>query len=465
MKYAKCLKEMKPPDKNKLPYQDRTENYTLEEAEYLIDHLEDLFSTLPKEFSRDHIMCDLSELIVAFGLVHTTTCDDRDFSSEDFPDTAINAVECFKYLKILIEKLELQEYAYRRHFFIDVTLLIATHSETYHWSNKDSILACNNFLDFLLQHANHKNLSSLLCDEHFNPTIFKSVLKKMRPLLLKDTWMHNPSSCYMFHWLLNHVKHPHLADYLSDVFPPPFMFVSYHAVDQKVIGLKCFEHLLDNVPPSLMVLTGNEEAIFHSLHPLIYSKEIVVIDILFSCLFKLPMIKSKQKKLAFWDECSKIMNHLLHSTEFENDVQIKRLYLSHIRNFMVSDSPIKHLKYLIKIVKLVLVEDTISDKQCQIIALEILQNIIKCSWPRMEKYCFDILVSIISLLEKYGSPNDEDDEINRLSEKCLSLLKFSCYRKFMSLVSRFIDDSEMFGVKLLKKVMGKRDCCPMHCIS
>ncbi|PRD27521.1 UNVERIFIED_CONTAM: Tti2 [Trichonephila clavipes] len=341
MKYAKYLKEVQPPDKNTLPYKKRIENCTLEEAGYLINNLEYVFSTAPKEFSRGHIICNLSELIVAFGLVHATASEDQDYSSEDFPETAKNAVECFKYLKILLENLNPHERANKRFFLIDTILLIATHSETYHWSNEDSIQASK---DCILEHTRNDDLTSLLCDEYFNPKIFKGILKKMRPMLLKDTWMLNPSSCYIFYWLLSHVKHPDLADYLSDVFPPPFMFVSYHHDDQKVIGMKCFDHLLDNVPPSLMVLTGNEDAIFHTLHPLIHSHERPIIQILFSCLLKLPMMKIKQKKYTFWGDCDQVLLRLLNCAEFEHDPQKKKLYLSHVRDFIVCTSPMLHLK-------------------------------------------------------------------------------------------------------------------------
>ncbi|GFR15539.1 hypothetical protein TNCT_277341 [Trichonephila clavata] len=465
IKYTKYLKDVQPPDKNMLPYQKRIKNCTFEEARHLINHLEDVFSTAPKEFSRGHIICDLSELIVAFGLVHVTSSEDRDYSRKDFPETAENAVECFKHLKILLEKLSPQERAYRRFFLIDAILLIATHGETYHWSNEDSIQASKDFLDCILKHTRNEDLSSLLCDEYFNPKIFKGILKKLRPMLLKDTWMLNPSSCYIFYWLLSHVKHPDLADYLGDVFPPPFMFVSYHNVDQKVIGIKCFDHLLDNVPPSLMVLTGNEEAIFHTLQPLIHLKEKAVIQILFSCILKLPMMKVKQKKQTYWSDCDQILLRLLTCTEFEHDSQIKILYLSHIRDLIVSTSPILHLKHLIVILRATIVEDQSHSRQSQIICLEILQHLVKWCWPRMEHHCFDILVCILDLQEQsttYAS-SDAVDKINRISEECLTLLRYSCERKFKSLVSNYIEDSEMPGHELLKKVMQKE--CPILCIS
>ncbi|GFU10448.1 TELO2-interacting protein 2 [Nephila pilipes] len=542
IKYAKYLNEIQIPDEKKLSYENRLKNFTLEEAKYLIDHLEDLYTTLPKEFSTGRIICDLGELVVAFGLVHTTISEDRDFSSEDFPDTAQNAVKCFEYLKILLEKLKPQEYAYRRRFFIDIILLIATHNKIYHWSNNHSVLACKGFLNCLWQHSGYDNLSSFLCDENLKPTLFKGILKKMRPSLLKDTWMLNPSSCHIFYFLLLKVKHSYLADYISDVLPPAFMFISYHATPQKVLGLSCFDYILDNIPPSLLISTGTEEAIFHSIHPLIYSKELHVIEIVFPILKKLLVMKSHKIKPVNWNEYDQIMTHLLHSMECETNRKIKELYFSHLRNYIVQKNyctyPEKHLKHmpkiedlsrmkfvlkppfwhwsisrtfiasclgdsnhglksklpvpemhlnvivdyvrplaimhyciqwlhdeekwftvhrLIKVLKAVLVEDSSFNMQCQIIALEILKSVIKWCWPRMEYHCFDILVSILGLQEQYISSNDEVDEITRLSEECLTLLRYSCDRKFKDLVLNYIEDPLIPGGDLLKKVL-KKEC-------
>ncbi|GFU10449.1 TELO2-interacting protein 2 [Nephila pilipes] len=461
IKYAKYLNEIQIPDEKKLSYENRLKNFTLEEAKYLIDHLEDLYTTLPKEFSTGRIICDLGELVVAFGLVHTTISEDRDFSSEDFPDTAQNAVKCFEYLKILLEKLKPQEYAYRRRFFIDIILLIATHNKIYHWSNNHSVLACKGFLNCLWQHSGYDNLSSFLCDENLKPTLFKGILKKMRPSLLKDTWMLNPSSCHIFYFLLLKVKHSYLADYISDVLPPAFMFISYHATPQKVLGLSCFDYILDNIPPSLLISTGTEEAIFHSIHPLIYSKELHVIEIVFPILKKLLVMKSHKIKPVNWNEYDQIMTHLLHSMECETNRKIKELYFSHLRNYIVQKNyctyPEKHLKRLIKVLKAVLVEDSSFNMQCQIIALEILKSVIKWCWPRMEYHCFDILVSILGLQEQYISSNDEVDEITRLSEECLTLLRYSCDRKFKDLVLNYIEDPLIPGGDLLKKVL-KKEC-------
>lgn len=49
---------------------------------------------------------------------------------------------------------------------------------------------------------------------------------------------------YFFYFIS---QHPHLIEYFNDVMPPPFMFTNYYAVPQQVIGIKCFDHILDNV--------------------------------------------------------------------------------------------------------------------------------------------------------------------------------------------------------------------------
>ncbi|XP_055932268.1 TELO2-interacting protein 2-like [Argiope bruennichi] len=433
----------------------KTKNITLNDIQYLISHLEDFIAAFPNDLSKSCIICKLCELTVGFGLVHQVSSDDRDYSPEDFPYTAVNAVECFQCLKPLLKEVQSMEHGFKRHFLINVLLLCATHNKTYHWSSSNSITSSEEFLSDLLQCTQHSSLMSLLCDDNFHPTIFKGILKKMRPSLMKDTWMLNPSSCYIFSWLLCHVKHPHLVEYLPDVFPPPFMFVSYHAVPQKVLGIQCFSHLLDNVPPTLMKLDGKEDVIFHSLFSLIYLKELPVIEVLFPCLLKLPMMKTQKAKLVYWEERDKIFNHLLFTAEYENNREMKKIYLSHIKDFVECSPPFNHLKRLIEVVKTVLIENPFSDLTCKIITLQILKAVIKSCWPRMEIHCFDILISVLDLQQQNDVQNN--DEVNELSEECLTLLRFSCEDKFMSLTSSYVEDPNLPGVELLKRIIAKED--------
>ncbi|GIX67678.1 TELO2-interacting protein 2 [Caerostris extrusa] len=354
-KYVKILKEPLPANEN----QYIKKNIILEDIEILIKNLEDFKKAFQEEFSSSHIISNLCELIVGFGIVHKISSDDRDYSAEDFPETAENAVKCFSYLYILLKELELMEHSYKRHFIINVLLLCATHSRNHHWSNCNSISSS------------------------------KGMLKKLRPSLLKDTWMHYPSSCYVFHWLLCHVKHPYLVEYLPDVFPPPFMFVSYHAVPQKVIGIQCFNHLLDNIPPTLIEL---------------------------------------DEKLVYWDEKDKILDRLLFVVDCEDNLELKRLFFSHIKDFVDCSQPFNHLKRMMPILKRNLIENPFSDIKCQITALKILRSVIMSCWPRMKNYCFDILVAILDLQQQNSTKNI--DEINELSEECLILLKNCCSEHF-----------------------------------
>ncbi|GFW93881.1 uncharacterized protein TNCV_4221611 [Trichonephila clavipes] len=121
--------------------------------------------------------------------------------------------------------------------------------------------------------------------------------------------------------------------------------------------------------------------------------------------------------------------------------------------------------HLIAILRATIASDQSQSKESQIICLEIVQSIIKWCWPRMEYHCFDILVCILDLQEQSTADASSDavGKINHLSEECLTLLMYSCERKFKSLVADYIEDSEMPGHELLKKVMQKE--CPMLCVS
>ncbi|KAG8181685.1 hypothetical protein JTE90_019223 [Oedothorax gibbosus] len=430
----------------------------LEEVTCVIRHLSQFISRISKELSRGYIISRLSDLIVGFGLVHKVDSDERDFGPEDFLCIAENAVKCFQCLKLLLKEVQDLSQGQTHNFLISSLLLCATHFENHYWTTDASNRMCKEFIQDVLQNTKQKSISSLLTDDSFYPTIFKGSLKKIRPILLKDTWMLYPSSCYIFSWLLHHVKHPFLVDYLSDVLPPAFMFVSYYKPPQQAIGIQCFNHVLDNVPQSLIKLDGTEDAIYHSLFSFTYSKEPCIVEQLFPCLLKLPMMEPSKTQSVLWMEFDNIFNNLLFNMAVENNLELKRLFLSQVLNFCVHSPPFKHLKRLIAVIKQSITDEISADVVCRITALKILKTVIQCCGPRMKNYCFEVLVLILELQENKANLSNSStstiEELDHLCKECILLLRFACTEKFELLTANFTGDCpNLPQAKFLRNVL------------
>lgn len=110
-------------------------------------------------------------------------------------------------------------------------------------------------------------------------------------------------------------------DYLPDIFPPPFMFVSYHAVPQKVMGIKCFNHLLDNVVSYCLTLSFFF-VVFHALIQSHHTKISVIIFIYIFLIYVLSWAKVFFFKLSTVENilisvcCHKSVLNLFHAIHF-----------------------------------------------------------------------------------------------------------------------------------------------------
>ncbi|XP_035209909.1 TELO2-interacting protein 2-like isoform X1 [Stegodyphus dumicola] len=440
------------------------QNITLVELGDLVQHFDEFLESLEEsQLEKENaIISNLTELIVDFGSVPKFDhFEDRDYDSQDFPYIAENAVKCFECLKVMLPKIIQLNNSGRCHFLIRVLILCGTHNKQYFWSSKDSISACKDFQNELLKYLKYKDLHSLLCDDAFYPTIFKGILKTMRPSLLKETWMRNPSCCFVFFWILSNVKHPHLVDYIQDIFPPPFMFTSYYAIPQKVIGIRCFDHILDNIPPSLLKLDGKEDVIYHVLKPITYSRELPVIEVVFPCILKLPMMRQQKLNNAGWGEYDEVLLRLLLNVYLENNVKLRSVYLNHIISYIEIVPPFKHLKRILSVTDRHLSISDDAEELNQIACLNILKSVIRSCWPRMENHCLEILISILKLIydleaKREAMKKEVCDEMYNLCKECVCLLKNACSTKFQDIVTDYIqEENGLPGVELIKAVMAK----------
>lgn len=428
------------------------------EFECLTRNFEDFLSSQSDvTCNRSNIFSKLTELIVSYGLVKPLN-EDREFGSEDFPFVEKNAEECFRNLNNLLEQYESIDTAGKRKFLVQALLLCATHNSKYFWSSEESISASNEFLKKLLKCSKHDTLSILLCDDTFHPTIFKAILKWMRPNLMKNNWMKNPSYCYIFHWLLSYIKHPHLIDYINDIMPPPFMFASYHAIPQQVVGILCFDHILDNVPPSLIKSDCTEDAIFDTLKMYIYSKDAPVIEVLYPCLLKLPMMNMQKVNHLQWFQFDVALQQLLQNAEMESNPELRFLFLSQIHLFIMATPCFKHLKKSLHVALPNCSAQLAAEEKCKIVSLKIIKELIRSCWPRMEHHCYDIMLGILKAIcdienPSYTQENALTEEITSLCKECLKLLKHACPKTYNNLVNTYIQgDDAMPGAGLLQSI-------------
>lgn len=103
-------------------------------------------------------------------------------------------------------------------------------------------------------------LPVLLAD---NSKVLKRCLEELRPKL--TDFRNYPGAQACFVWLLHHVQFPHLSGHLHEFLPFSLRFLDDWETHNKVVGVQCLTHLVDNVSPTEISWYGRTELIEEAL--------------------------------------------------------------------------------------------------------------------------------------------------------------------------------------------------------
>uniref|UniRef100_A0A1B6CC16 HEAT repeat-containing protein 1 n=1 Tax=Clastoptera arizonana TaxID=38151 RepID=A0A1B6CC16_9HEMI len=165
------------------------------------------------------------------------------------------------------------------------------------WTTKEIVKTTENLLDDFLKFINISNLKKLLFEYKVNFAF--TLLTKLRPKLLKDSWKRFPAaiSCYKF--LLFHIESPHLSENIDSVLPTALIVLDDHVVSNRVIAIKCIEHIINNSTSTDLTLLGRGNLLYKTMEPLIHFRDPEVFPALISCIIALLTKTEHPEELKF----------------------------------------------------------------------------------------------------------------------------------------------------------------------
>lgn len=307
--------------------------------------------------------------------------------------------------------------------------LCAANLEEHSWSSTDSRLTAHELLSFICTHCQCSSISELLSgDAEFNsgskcthqdtsasedtstvglvfPSgLFRLVLDFLRPHLLKETWKKSPIAYHALVWCTMQIKHPFVGDHFPKLMSPLLLLIDDYKVDNKVLGLKCLRHVVENMNSAELQWYGRADVLFEAIQRHLYTSEPSVVKAVHPCLISiLKAVELSPTKPKFGRKTNKFdstFQIVLSSMEFESKLAMRRAYASHLKNFIehMGITTLRHFKRLLRVMVSYLEVSDYPNEEARLGILDALHTTMLHAWPRIPHHSLPILKCLLKLL-------------------------------------------------------------------
>lgn len=323
--------------------------------------------------------------------------------------------------------------------------LCATYYNHSDWSNEGCQKLAAAFLDDILAISSCPSVFRLLCGYSeveepadgcfFEKGILGEIFRQLKKRLNKESWKKEPASRQVFHWLLLHMKHPFVGEHLNSLLPPALLFVDDYQPSNKLLGIRCLQHIIKQVDPTELRWYGRSEVIFQALQPLLYQQEDVIIKELIPCLLSILPIMEKpgQQRQSPWKPglYDKIFQTILCNMEGEQKLALRQEFAKSLEQFIsvMKINILRHMKRLLRVISSYLELSDGKEEISRLHTLRALRAVMIEAWPRIPNHSVHLtkvlltLLCDISTIDSFNITDSARHELQDKSEDCLHLLK------------------------------------------
>ncbi|KAJ9574524.1 hypothetical protein L9F63_008297, partial [Diploptera punctata] len=258
-------------------------------------------------------------------------CEASDFEKY-LPDIELK----LKNLVITFAEIEKKcgvDKVFPKNLAVNILLLCGEHASQDSWTSDKTIQLCEDLLEILYKFWHCSSVSELLTGAEYEALLSPALLA-LRPKLLKNTWKTFPAAISCYHWLLFHIKSPHLGPHLTSVVPTALIILDDFVPENKILGIRCLQHITDNATRTELGWYGHGDVIYKSLERLIYERDAIIIEPLISCLIvvlnKLDGGYIKDQNNYEWSRYDEILDKLLQQMELEDRLALRMAYVKHL---------------------------------------------------------------------------------------------------------------------------------------
>ncbi|KAJ7993786.1 hypothetical protein DPEC_G00258330 [Dallia pectoralis] len=382
----------------------------------------------------------------------------------DYESTPARACAVASVLLAMVWALENEEEAVPSHClapsWVSLTVPLApvlcvfavTHMQEQAWTNEASRTAASNLLAALVKAGDWKNVTQLLCgkeNDMCQPGVLGATLNILLADLKKDNWKRNQATKHVFAWILMQIGRPWLADYLEKVFPPSLLISDDYCTENQVLGMRCLNHIILNVPAADLRQYNRAQVLYHALFNHLYTSEPQLIEVVLPCMIDLLAVLEKTpdcpglpRKPNRYDD---VLRLTLTHMEMEHKLALRRVYASCLVHFIkkMGVVVVRHLKRLERVITGYLEISDGPQELTRLAILDALENTLLVAWPRMECRFSVLTKSLLRLLCDLSTESlhqEVRDELVTKATHCLQLLDH-CTRGQLKTLLKEVDSS------------------------
>ncbi|XP_026527136.1 TELO2-interacting protein 2 [Notechis scutatus] len=315
-----------------------------------------------------------------------------------------------------------------------IFICAVTHGAERPWTQPRSQCGAQELLNTLLRVLEYKSIPEFLrgtCEgEH---GWFVVVMQCLKPELTKETWQYNAATKYVFCFVLQEIQRPWLGDHLEKVLPPSLLLSDDYRVENKILGVQCLHHIIQNVPAAVLGQFNRVQVVYHALFNHLYSREAQLLQVVLLCILdvlpileRAPQLSPKPRRVTASD---KVLQLLLTHMEAESQLSLRRIYAKTLPAFVerLGIRIVHHLKRLQRVIVGYLEIPDGPEEAARIAMLETLKCTIEHAWPRMTCRLAVILKALLKMMwdvvtDRSTTPEPVKAILLQRATKCLLLL-------------------------------------------
>ncbi|KAK7076265.1 hypothetical protein SK128_010157 [Halocaridina rubra] len=402
-----------------------------------------------EQINEDEITSVCAKLVQACYVPRLGYVEDTPYTADDFIGIAdkaeVHLYSIYKILEALCSaKSKEQNFSCLFMKYIVVTCLHVASEYTdsnLEWSCERAAAAANNVVNKVCELANCQNVSdlfSIYCSQTLDVgevavNYLEHILQNLVKTLNKANWKACPASKATYFFILMNLDEKCLGSNMPYLLPPALFIVDDWEARNKVFGLKCLQHIVENTPGSELRWYGRAAVIFDALKPLLHSRETEILEALYPAIIPTaavleadPAVTGYLRSISNYDE---IMQPLILNMRYEQKLTLRAVYSSTLPLILraMGILAVKWSEEFIPMCEDYLATYTGPAANDRLNILKSLQIFIQECWPQVHRNVFCILKMILRLIYDITDKNSDlksevTEGLKRESLKVITLL-------------------------------------------
>ncbi|XP_058526455.1 TELO2-interacting protein 2 [Ochotona princeps] len=363
-----------------------------------------------------------------------------------------------------------------RHVAGPVYLFAVTHGAERPWSSPESRAVAAEALASLLRAAGCSSVAGFLRGETAEDRgRFGGILGLLRPQLNKDSWKKNPAVKHIFSWTLQQVTRPWLSQHLEGVLPPSLLISDDYQTENKILGVRCLQHIVLNVPAADLLQYNRAEVLYHAIFNHLYAPEHQLIEAVLPCLLDLfPVLEKglqwKGEASRPTTHCDAVLQLVLTHMEPEHRILLRRTYARNLPAFVrrLGILTVRHMKRLERVILGYLEVYDGPEEEARLKILETLKLVMQCTWPRVPCRLVVFLKALLKLIcdvarDPSLTPEPVKSALLQEATECLIILDHCSHGQVKILLAKVLQSCEDHKVvSCLRKVHQASEAAPQQ---